>query len=408
MAVERKDWLCEDHGDCADKYFRLMLEHPQITEDNIRFLKRHFAASIQNDAQEGLLAFMSNDHSSGPINKKMIASFGNYPSLVDRASEILGQRHPAYKNLKSRSIFFRGFEHYHNLPFSVGLDQSRPTLDLFHESLSWDQNSPLTHYYLALTYLNNAGLIDSSIYHVRKAMSCAETWVLPLTHIAFYLVRHHKEYALAESLLGEALQVDENSALVWLSFATLYKSQGKHDLAEHALKRVIAIDITNCLNWANLAATIMRPSRMNEVSAIFQQSDEFCKGENAFWHYVRGCYYRINQLNDLALDDFTQASILNPRHAPTQDSLVSLYLHYRLFDKALIHATLLTSLLPKDESAHLSLAKIQCSMGLNKECLESVQKAIQLNPSKLSEIEREILFDLIKKEDEYKQLLHKN
>lgn len=356
-AINRKAFF-EPYEDCAETWFKKLTEHPEINDELVRFVKRYYSVALQDDVQQAINSILDSELRSGPETRIMIHDYKNYPRQLSRSAEILTPHHFMYLRLKAREKWLKGFLLYGNNSNSTDPEIGHKIISLLDSSLALEHNSPIVHYYLALTYINIMQMPDSALAHVRLANSKAMNWTLPNTHIATLLSKKPYYYFTpAKQLLIEAQSMDSTSVLVWRGLGALHYYQKEYQEAEYYFRRALKQDSTNGISWSNLAAVISSPTRYSEAEQILTEGIKKCP-ETGNLRYVYGCILANTQRTARAIQLFNEAKQINPHYKPSRDSLVEMYLRIGQQDQAVEELNELLQMNVNDFTAYFRLALI--------------------------------------------------
>ncbi len=236
----------------ADYYFELLLKEPRLKRLH-NYMRRNYAAALQDDAQQVLLRALNSDIRELLIPRKTkVARYQYYPKCLERASELLGSRHYMYSSLQARKLFFEGFV------LAVGHRQpdtavARQALAKFNDALLWQADMPQVYLQKSWVFAVNLKNLDSTIYFGQKAIDLYPTWLLPNVDLAYLLISKFNAFNLAIPYLENAEHLDSNSALVYNTWGNFYFQQHKYPEAEHYYLRSIKLDSGYVDPYYNLA-----------------------------------------------------------------------------------------------------------------------------------------------------------
>lgn len=345
-------------NDCAEFWYGQLIQNLKTGDELQRYLLRIYAVALQDDAQQAVLHIMDANLTSGPETRILAKDYAGYPEQLARSAELLGRFHPRYPELKAREKWLQGFlfyaDHYQEVDPAIG----QTTLDIFRSSLALEENAPIVHYYMALTWLYILQEPDSAIHHVHLANQLSPYWVLPNAHIGTLLSKApFREMSKAESLFVTAMQVDSTNNLVLLGLALMNYEKQEYALAESLTKQLLRQDSTACLGWSLLAACVSTPSRYDEAERHLLEGISRCP-ETAHLQYVYGCILGNTGRLDLAEKHYLNAIAINPKHRATRDSLGQIYHRTGRIDDAIVQYQATLAINPYESLAHFRLASI--------------------------------------------------
>jgi protein O-mannosyl-transferase len=226
------------------------------------FMKRNYAAALQDDAQQVLNTMLKSGLTSEVLSEAKAAHiYRDYPTYLDRAAELLGSGHYMYAALKARKHYFEG----------TLQTKKAERKQQFFQALHWQADMP--HAFAALIELHPAEQADSAEYYAAKAMQIAPAWVRPYINLAYF---YHRSRHLdkTEELLNRAWQLDSNSILVWYEKAGFYQSQNRHDAAEQWYLKAIA----------GSGEDICFPCAYNNLGLVYRNTGRYAEAEQ---HYKK-------------------------------------------------------------------------------------------------------------------------
>ena len=177
LKLEEKKFL-SPVGDCADHYY-LQLENDSSLQPLHGVMKRNYAAALQDDAQQVLNRFLRSELMELGLSKKTaIQKYSAYPAYLERAAELLGEKHYMYPQLMARKYFFEG---YLSILSNKNKDEAvgRTAISNFLKALEYQSDMPHIYWAMNFAYGYNLLKADSAEYFTEKAVSLAPSWQLP-------------------------------------------------------------------------------------------------------------------------------------------------------------------------------------------------------------------------------------
>ncbi len=285
-AVEEKRFLPDDSSSItqpsADELYASLSAEPGLAPLH-GFMKRNYAAALQDDAQQVLNTMLKSGLTSEVLSAAKAAKiYRNYPAHLDRAAELLGSGHYMYAALKARKHYFEGTQQ---------TDKSEKKRQFF-EALHWQADMP--HAYAALISQYPAERADSAEYYTTKAIQIAPTWVKPYINLS-YFYQNAKQPDKAEEVLNQAGLVDSSSILVWYEKARFYTERKNFDKAEHWFLKAIAGSGDNiCFPCAHLQLGIVYADlrRYAEAEQQYKKAIQLDSlTSNTFTSFCGACAY---------------------------------------------------------------------------------------------------------------------
>lgn len=375
LAIQEKRFL-EPAEDCAEYYYRQLADNESIAPLH-GFIKRNYAAALQDEAQQAINAVLKiNLPELTRSNLERAKKYRQFPFLLARAAEIIGPSHYMYKTIRARQVLFEGLLLFLDTYASRDPESGQLVLDKYRQSLIWDQEFPVTYYYMSLCYAIKMNQPDSAIAYSHLATQHAETWVIPYAHLGYCLSRYYPErYTDAKNLLDKAMAIDSNNVSVWISLGSVYHYQRQFKQAEAAYRYALKLDSSNAITWANLGVELIQTSQYEAAESALQRSMDI-NPKQVFARYVLGCMYLLWQKSSEAEVIFLQALQINPGHTASRDSLAHLYLSQKKWKEAEYHFLELTRHNPNYPSAWYQLACLAAMDGRKEPALEYLENAI--------------------------------
>ena len=292
-AVQEKRFF-EPENDCADVYYSRLSQNTAL-EPLWGFMKRNYAAALQDDAQQSINAFLSADVAQISRSRaNALAEYRHYPRQLARAAELLGEKHYFYRPLLARKYYFEA----RLLQLSVGTNKNtengKEILGLLEKSLEIEPQSPHVFLQMAQTFGYQLREPDSAQVYFSKAAGLAPAWYIPHTFYAEMLLNVFGMPEQALKVMDAALAIDANAIevqstmgmalrqlnrwqeaeqyylniieskgatlnypFVYNNLAVLYVTIGRFKDAEKMYKKAIEEDSTRALAYSNLGGFYM-------------------------------------------------------------------------------------------------------------------------------------------------------
>jgi len=380
--------LLEPAGDCAEEYYRQLTDMVGLAPLH-GFIRRNYAAALQDSAQQAVNAILKiNLQEISQNSQKRAQQYRDFPQLLSRAAELLGYEHYMYNTLKSRQLMFEGLVLFLQTYASRDQESGRPVLEKYRQSLVWQPESPITHYYMSLCFALKMNQPDSAIVHAQLATDFAETWVYPYAHLAYYLSRYYKRYEDAKVALDKAMAIDSNSVAVWTGLGSVYHYQGNYKEALQAYQKVLQLDSTNALAWANLGVEYGQIKQYNDAEKALHKALQLNPNQ-IFARYVLGCLSIQLKKPAEAEEAFLEALKINPGHTASRDSLAHIYLTQKKWKEAEIQFLELTKHNPAYSTAWYQLACLAAVDGRPIQALEWLEEALLKGYKNIESLHRE-------------------
>ncbi|MBK7245336.1 MAG: tetratricopeptide repeat protein [Saprospiraceae bacterium] len=262
---------------CANFYYEKLIAEPKLTKLHST-LKRNYAAALQDEAQQVMNTMLKNGFTTEITSGIPVTElYKNYPAYLERASELLGEKHYLYRSLQARKYFFNG--------------KIQKTREASKENylLALQKQSDLPQAYVELISTSMPSEEDSAVYYANKAMALVPNWVVPNIKLAGFYMNKLKNRARAEDLLNVAGVIDSNSLLVWYQKGLFYFRQQDYQKSEFWLKKSVA----------SSEEGICFPCAYNLMGNIYIETSQFEKAEAHFLKAIQLDSNYANALNRL-------------------------------------------------------------------------------------------------------------
>ncbi|MBK6699483.1 MAG: tetratricopeptide repeat protein [Saprospiraceae bacterium] len=267
---------------CANFYYEKLIAEPKLTKLHST-LKRNYAAALQDEAQQVMNTMLKNGFTTEITSGIPVTElYKNYPAYLERASELLGEKHYLYRSLQARKYFFNG--------------KIQKTREASKENylLALQKQSDLPQAYVELISTSMPSEEDSAVYYANKAMALVPNWVVPNIKLAGFYMNKLKNRARAEDLLNVAGVIDSNSLLVWYQKGLFYFRQQDYQKSEFWLKKSVA----------SSEEGICFPCAYNLMGNIYIETSQFEKAEAHFLKAIQLDSNYANALNRLGKTDY--------------------------------------------------------------------------------------------------------
>lgn len=201
-------------------------------------MRRNFAAGLQNEVQQALNALLEDDPFEFNTWYNNPAKYIHYPRYLERAMELLGEKHPSLNLLQSQLFYFKAYllKNYHLFKSNNKEDFLKNRMEIKHlyeEALKYNPDAAFLYHGIENLYFDKViYAFDSIQRYFDFANSLAPQWITP--YHDYYDITLNTEVNLekADSILGKALQVRPESYLVRLMYAWQKQREGKVKAAD--------------------------------------------------------------------------------------------------------------------------------------------------------------------------------
>ncbi len=382
--------LLHPEHDCAEFYYHKLINRPDLSAAFRRYISRTFVAGLLNDGQQAMKAILAADTKTISGGKELILSYAHYPAHFQKAAEILGVHHDMHSTVKSRAFLFEGILAYMKNASRVDSTSISQVMTPLLNSLQLEPNSAVTCFYISLCQMVQAKNPEVALNYTYQAHHLAPSWLVPLTHMAYYMARA-KDRRLEDSkaLLDRAFNIDENDPTAWLALGALYHYLPHTPKSIEAFQKVLSIDSTYAIAWTNLGVEYIILEDYDQAEKAFTKALRENPNQSAAWHSL-GCLSTRKQDLDSAEIFYQKAVSLSPEMIVAKDSLCSTYLDQHAIDKAYHECQSIIQIKDQYASAHFKLAKIAALRNNRDTALDHLQKCLESDPGFIDDIRKNV------------------
>lgn len=384
LALKQKHLLSPMEGSAYEWYKKI--EARADAGDKIPDLRLRLSAQLQDEAQTAINDYLAADPRELRRRWGFDKRYEAYPEYLEKAAELSGEGHFAYKRLMARAHYFRGL--------NLRLQRERSGKDeLLGEALA-EQEKALQFDPAAVFALNEKGYVLLDLKRTQEALAClnqalslSPRWVLPWTNRCYTYLKM-REFDKAEQDGLKALELDSTFVMALYNLALCYQRTGRYSLAATYYQNTLKYDPEYLKAHFNLG-----------LSYYFM--GEYDKAEKAFLEYERRepndptLYQNLGEVarkqgNPLkAEQSFQKALNIDPQHAGAHMSMAELHIALGLestepkaakthFQQAEENLQTYTQLEKEDGDGYYELAGVKAQLGMTEEALQKLEKAFQL------------------------------
>lgn len=398
-ALTARHFLYPEEGS-AYLLFNEIKNEPELASF-VGLMKRNLASSLQDDAQQAINDYLQ----ANPIEMKRRWSFDStynkFPVYLQKAAELLGEKHFYYKPLLARYHYFNGL----NLRLKGEKDHN----DSLIQHAIAEQEKCLEIEKRAAFALNEIGYCHQLLKDFLLALSyyfkCIEIspqWVLPYTNITACYTKI-KDFKNAEQYGLKAISIDSNFLVAYQNLEVCYMRQDSLHKAKPILLQMLKIDPKYTDTYLDLGLVYFDEATYNDAKI------SLLKYVEANPKNVRGLLnlaYTFLKLKETTQAEkyFFEAYNLQPDSVNTFQGLIEYYFYSNQMDKA---AELLDSYLlkyPTDGYAYYLLAEINAEAKDKKNALINLEKAFNNGFKDIDSIVSDKRFATVIKKKAFKQL----
>ncbi len=301
QAVQQKRFFAPA-GNSAEDYYT-QLSGVEALAPLRGVMKRNYAAALQDDAQQTLNGWLNTSQEATlqvkiRLPEKMFTErLRSYPRCLDRAAELLGEKHYMYSALKAREYFFVGYL-FANSNLNPDTAFGNQALDLFRQSLDWQPEQAHVYWQMSRVFGWNLQQPDSVEHYALLASEMNPNWVLPYTSTAFLLSSKFNKQDKARQFMEKASHIDSNSAVVLNQWAGINMSKKNFAEAERQFKKAIALDSAYATFWNNLGHLYNQTRRFADAELVLKKAIELDSTFATFWNNLGYLYNQIRRFAD--------------------------------------------------------------------------------------------------------------
>lgn len=179
VAIEQGNLLAPKGTSANDYYEKLIVE--ESLKDIHGFMKRNFAAVLQDDAQQAINAYLMANPGELKNRYDRDPHYNRFPKYLSRAAELLGTSHVFYKGLKAKQLYFEGLGmRLASVDTAVVIKDSLYNSAIEHQlkALSFEKNAPYIFNELGVLY-SLMKQTKKSFEYLSKAIEASPEWGLP-------------------------------------------------------------------------------------------------------------------------------------------------------------------------------------------------------------------------------------
>ncbi len=406
-ALLRKEFLDPDSL-CAEFYFNQLISdktishlHPEVT--------RRYVVALQDDAQQSINAILEKDPNKlYNTNVEYQKKFSGFPKLLNRASQLLGEEHYLYNNIKAREYLFDGILLYMKYSSfeNPSDEQGQEILDYYFKSLELEPEMALTHFFVSLCYSRIVKDSEQSISYAIKASEYAGSWARPYVNLAYYLSKNSKDFDTAKIYLDKATEMDSMNALVWKGWTSWHLYQRDFKQALSVGQKVLKLTPQDPFAWLNMGGININLRNYPEAKKALIKTLELDSSQYNAYYYLGIVESRLGN-NDAAEINYLSALKINPENEKIRIALAKFYVKSESFAKAESQYLELIKYMDPNANVWFNMAKVSAMNQNVSLALEQLEKSLVKGFKDLQKIESDPMLVSLRSEAVYKSLIKK-
>lgn len=336
----------------ADALFRYL-----ITDEVLRplhgIMRRNFAVALLDEVQQAINALLADDPNEVSAWRADPAKYADYPGYLQRALELLGDRHYMRNTLLAQKHYFEAYLHLRNVadvttnPERREAERNRART-LLRKAVELEPYAAYLYHALASSFsTSNPARTDSVAVYCQQAIEYAPQWLLPYLDLFYEYHVSSNDYRKGEKWLLQALERHPESYIVLERLAWLRQWQNRTDEALDICRRMIALKPDLFSGYGTMGTTYWQRGEYAQAVEWLEQSTQLTSEKwvrpTLTWAYFRK--------RDFPRGFSTAQDVLNNPQSDadvktaTLGALMTGLYEYRRYDLALPYLHLADSLL---------------------------------------------------------------
>lgn len=283
---------------CADFYYEQLIAEPQLQRLHSA-LRRNYAAALQDDAQQILLMQLRMDDDAYLSKKLEKERQRQYPLQLERASQILGEKHYLYTYLQSWKNYFEG--EYLILLTGEYNDSTNgmKALVKLHTAIQIEPEFASPYLAISDVYAKCFNQLDSMNKYANLASSVAPLWPRPFISLAFNYIYYSNQIDSSWKYLNLAMDIDSTSKHVLEMKANLLSVERNYSEAERIYKEILTNDsISTCQVYVNLGLLYLKTKNYSKAESCFFKAIQLDTTLEWPHRFLGGLYGRLNRYDE--------------------------------------------------------------------------------------------------------------
>jgi Flp pilus assembly protein TadD len=224
-----------DHS--ANDYYKKLIQEPSLSRMK-NGLRRMLAAAFQDEAQQAINSYLKMEPQELSNRLESSNKYLKYSKYLEKASELLGEKHYMASRLISMSSYFIGISQRLDADAKKGDQEAyEEALKIQEEALQYQDEAPFI--------LNEIGLLnlrlnkfDEATQNFTKAMNLSPSWGIPYNNMGVVFMRL-EDPVVAKGWFNNAIIVYPEFASPYYNMACIYAKVNKRQKGIRWLKKAM-------------------------------------------------------------------------------------------------------------------------------------------------------------------------
>ncbi|MCC6753415.1 MAG: caspase family protein [Saprospiraceae bacterium] len=228
----------EPPGSNAEEWYASLSNNKNLAPLH-SLMRRNYAAGLQNEVQQAINNLLEDDPYEYYQWKFTPSKYRDYPKYLQRAIELLGEKHPAFKLLESQRLYFEAYVMLKDdLPKTRGSEEiAKVKLAIrlkLNKAIDYNPTAAYLYFLLAESFWDIAGAysFDSMRHYFFLTTQYAPTWLNPYHTYFNYVLNSEVNEIRADSLLRIALNMKPQSWYLRLCWSWLRQRQNLYEQSD--------------------------------------------------------------------------------------------------------------------------------------------------------------------------------
>ncbi len=331
-AIADKNLLNDKSSDNAlDIYKKIISQELYVEKHPI--IKGDLIAALQDDAQNAINKYLSLDDSE--MNQRWFAKNNDYriyARYLREASDLLGEFHYLFPQLKAKEIYFEVVSNRIDLERSNANPEAyRELVSRLNEALVFQARSPFI--------FNERGLLnlrmkkyDEALQDFDEVLSMSPTWALPISNKSFaYRMKH--DFVQSKEWAEKAKDTSPNLLSAHHNLAFSYLGLGETQSALDQFVEYHNLNPDNCKQINNIAYCYYK-LKQDSLAIVYSDLALHCDDSMIEPNLQKSRIYRNKKKYDKALNELKEAQLKFPLNASVHYNLALTHEEMENFSEA--------------------------------------------------------------------------